>query len=387
MRFIFTIFLIVAAILMLPLSVAAILLIIQAEADHSRFFAFGFLALFSLVAALLQTLHSDGTGHPKVWATIFGIVAAGLLGWAYHTSPTGKAEENPIFESVYEGDGRFKRWHPTNLVAEPDQLKLAASIAGLFGFEFDDGGGKETRKAVSKVYQDLRYHSADLRNYGTQLAACYADWLGQVPNNEHLYYYHPPGTSPPVKGRPVLIVLHSSSGNLKGPLWQLKTFADEMNMAIVAPTFGAGRWGHRPDEALARVRDAIAYCDVHEDLNGSAIVLAGYGTGAQGVALAGERLAPKLRALVFISSDIESEAFLDLTRATELNSMPMLVIHGAVDRIADIARVEDGVGAMQKWKMPVTYKPYTDEGALLLFKRGGEVCIDIEEWMKSWPRE
>ena len=381
MRVLFAFVFIVLAIVMLPVVITAVVALFFMEVNHSRLFAVGTVSFFFFVYQMIRRLTTD-LGRPGIWALVYLLIAGGFFAWSYLTSPSGvTGERAPGFESVYASGNEYQRWHPASLVAERDQVRTALTLSGWLGGGYDDARGREAREWMQKIYDDLEYYAEELVECGSQLPACYGELLGEPPRGLHRYVYRSP------KGlererMPVLLLLHGSGGNLKAGVWAFKELADDLGMAIVAPTFGRGNWAG--EKGLERIGEAVKFCQSQRDLDASQVVLAGYGTGGVGVSKAALSMRESVRGLVYVAADFTPETTLKLQNAKHLTGVPVLVMHGADDRLIGIEEVERAVYGLRRWKsVPVTFQRFDQEGALLLFHRYGDVCHRIASWMRS----
>lgn len=382
MRFLWTLIFVIALILLIPALALAVLVILNAQVNHSRFFAFGLITLFVAVYLGMRHFATD-SGHPGRWAWLWMALTAGLFSLSYRQAPHGTSTESaPAFVSLYDGEAStYPRWHPANLIAEQDQVRSALTLCGLLGHDYDDARGKTGRRAAADLYEDLEYHAEELGDFGSQLYQTYGDHLGQGTPATHRYVYRSPKGKEKAK-MPVLLLLHGEAGNLKAGLWALKKLADDLGMAIVAPTHGAGRWEREGSEA--RLKRALEFCQRIPDLDETAVVLAGYGSGGWGVNLAARTMRGRFRGLIHVGGQFTPESTIGLADPETLQGTPILVLHGAKDRLRRIEEVEKAVNDLKRWKLPLTYQRYEDEGALLLFHRTDDVATKIAAWMRSW---
>ena len=381
MRGLLSIFFIVLSIVMLPIALAAVVLLVQSEVNHSRFFACGILSFFFAVYLLAKRFLSD-MGYSGTWAFLFLLITGGLWGAAYLQSPRGLADDpQSEFESVYSDEVFYPRWHPANLVAERDQVRLALFVTGYAGMHFDDSRSKEAKKALKATYDDMEYLAPDLLDYGTQLPALYHSWGGKPSDQLHRYIYRSPkGSESP--SMPVVLLLHGNTGNIKAGPWAFKRLADDVGMAIVAPTFGKGDW--ESDGAKERLEEALAFIKRQPDLDSAAIILAGYGTGGHGVLLGARELPHALKGYVHISSPVTEATIESFADSGPLKDLKTLVIHGSRDRLIRAEGVEKATAMLHRLQMPVVYQRFEDEGAVLLFKRNEDVMTRISTWMRNW---
>ena len=382
MRLFFALLTILFLILMTPLVVLAVVLIFQAEMSHSRYFAFGFLALFATVILLFQVQTAE-VGRPGRWAFLMAIITAGLLGYAYQESPTGATtQKGARFESHYPAGAHYPRWHPSNLVAEIDQLKVAATISPLAGKGIK---GARTRGMMAGVYQKMRQETPEMVGFGSQTYQAYQDWMWIPMRGEHTYVYRPKSSKGRTRGMPVLLVVHANFGNLKGPLWCLKPLADRFGMAIVAPSFGTGRWddvSHR--DGVDAVMGALSFCEADPGLDAQNVILVGYGVGGKGVARVAHGLPNGFRALMFIGSPLTSDYLTGAEFRVNWKKKPIFVAHGTDDARFPIKYVEETVSDMKSFELSVTYQRYKDQDGYLLFDRADEVCAGAGSWISRW---
>ena len=382
MRALFSLVLIILTIVMFAVAAAAVVLLIFAEENHTRFFGFGILALFAAVYLLMRHFTSDA-GHRGVLSFLFLLVAGGFFAGSYLTSPSGVTDAGSLaFESVTTGNNViYPRWHPANLIAERDQARLAVTIAAYMGQDYDDNRGVDARLLMKKTYDDLEYRAEELGDYGSQLYRCYNEMLGLPSPGIHRYVYRSPKGKEKPK-MPVALFLHGSGGNLKSGIWALKSLADEIGMAIVAPTYGCGNW--ESESALDRIDDALSFCERQDDFDSSAIVLIGSGTGGVGVNRASTAMPGKFRAFIHVASEMTIGSTSEMANPGALGEEPILVLHGADDRLLHVDDVEAAVKGLKRWNIPVTYQRFEEDGAMLLFQRSDDVCRRIASWMRSW---
>lgn len=383
MRLLFSIVLTLFLIVMLPVVAMAVLVLIQAEVNHTRLFVFGIIALF-ITLYFGQRHFSTDTGHPARWAVLFLLVTGGFFAASYQTAPSGMTDaEQTGFTSVYDnGAAHYPRWHPANLIAERDQVAIALTVSGWMSHDYDDERGRGAKRTMKDIYDDLEYHAEELIDYGSQLYRSYAEWLGNPAPGTHRYVYRSPQGKTKVK-MPVILLLHSGEGNLKAGLWALKPLADEMGMAILAPTLDHGDWEN--PEGLERLHKALEFCRQQPDLDDSAIVLVGYGRGGAGVNLAARESPQNFRGLVHIASEFTPETTRGVATSKALENLPVLVFHGAKDRLIRIENVEQAINNLKQWKLPVTYHRSEEAGAMLLFEHSTAVCERIAAWIRAWP--
>ena len=381
MRGLLSIIFIVLSIVMLPIALAAIVLLVQSEMNHSRFFACGILSLFFASYHLAKRFLSD-IGFSGTWAFVFLLITGGLWGAAYVKSPKGTTKDPQSgFESIYGEEVFYPRWHPANLVAERDQVRLALFAAGYAGMDFDDSRNTEARKILKATYEDIAYLAPDFVDYGTQLPAVYHSWSGQPADQIHRYIYRSPkGLERP--SMPVILLLHGHSGNIKAGPWAFKRLADEFGMALIAPTFGKGDW--ESEGAKERLEEALAFIKRQPDLDSASVILAGYGTGGHGVLLGARELPQAFKGFVHISSPVTLASIKPFTDSGSLKKLQTLIIHGASDRMVRTEEVEKATAMLQRWQMPITYQRFEEEGAMLLFKRNEDVMGRIGTWIRNW---
>lgn len=380
MRAIFFFVFLLATLLLFPLALAGAFLVLQSDANHSRLFGFAVMASF-VAAYNLMRFFKDADGYPGRWSIIWVVITGGLTAGSYLLSPSGTTlVEGGAFQSIHDDGSTYPRWHPANLVAERDQLRCALSIYRWTGRDYDDDRGASAKRTVKAAYDDLEYHSEELIDYGSQLYRVYDAKLGRPNIGAHRYVYRS-GKGREKAKMPVILFLHGGEGNLKAKSWAISDLADEIGMAVVAPTF-SGSW-EDPD-AESFLRENLTFCASLPDLNADAIVLVGMGSGGLGVNLAARTMPDKFKGFVHISSEFTPESTIGLSAVEALKRTPMLILHGADDRLVRVQEVEKAIGDLKRWNMPITYQRFEQDGAILLFQRSDDVCNRIAQWMRSW---
>ncbi len=381
MRVLFSILFVIALIALFPLVIAAVFLLFQADVNHTRLFTFGIVAVFIAVYNGMRHFTTD-IGRPALWAVLWIAVAGGLFGASYNLAPKGVTTvADGAFQSLHEGSGGYPQWHPANLVAEQDQVRFALALSRWIGRDYDDDRGATARRTMKGIYEDLNYHAEELVDYGSQLHRVYNAGLGKPVPGRHRYVYRS------LKGKqkskmPVILLLHGSEGNLKAGLWALTPLADDVGMAIVAPSHSGGGWDD--ENATDEIRETLTFCRKQRDLDESAVVLVGYGSGGVGVNRAARTMADQFRGFVHIGAEFTPESTIGLAASKPLETIPLLVMHGADDRIFPVADTEKAVGDLKRWKIPVTYQRFEEDGAMLLFKRSKDISNRIATWMRNW---
>ncbi len=362
---------------MLPVALAAVFLIVQAQANHTRLFGFGLVALFFALTRLTKHFRVD-TGHSGKFAVLFLLVAAGLIAGAYHSSPPGTTTDAKApFLSVYDDDGSYRRWHPANLIAERDHVQVALMLSGWFGGPFDETASREARTLMKVTYDDLEYHHDELIDYGTQLTAAYDAWFDRTPPTHRYVYRSPKGRAK--AAMPIFILLHGNGGNLKAPLWALKELADQTGTALIAPTGGRGQWTE--DSTRAQLEATLQYCEGESDLDASKVLLIGIGNGGAAANYAARTMPERFAGFVHIASAFTPETTLGLADHRVASKKPYLVLHGKKDSLVPAETVEHAAQGLKRWNIPVSFEAFDDEGALLLFKRQDAIIGRVRAWM------
>ena len=387
MRAIICFLLAVACLILIPVCIVMVLLIIQAEVNHSRYVAFGILALF--ITCLLWFQHlTDVARRSGWWSVLFFLTTVSLFSWSYISSPLGNTTEaSAMFESVYLNEkAPYPRWHPANLISEPDQLKLASQFVSLGGMNLDRNGGKQSRDLVTQHYLELHRQAPEMKDFGSQLYTCYNQWFGQAEGPNHLYVYRPGAGAK--KKRPVLLLLHGKVGSLKAGLWALHHAAEELGMAIVAPNFGLGRWGEQRETGFGVVEAALAYCAEDPGLDASAVTLVGYGAGGKGASYAMNQAPEKFRGAVYVSAELDRKDAHDLlgSRALPGPRKPVLIIQGGQVAKARLDEINVVISELNRYGTPTTIKRADEEGRLLLFSHPKSVSKRIADWVRSAGR-
>jgi len=228
------------------------------------------------------------------------------------------------------------------------------------------------------AYREMQQDS-DFVAVGSVMGCAYADAFGFSFNDRHLFSYVP--THKPGQKLPVILFLHGSFGNFKAYLWTWKQFADDHQIAIVAPTFGFGNWNN-PGGTEA-IDWAYAYCTNHSELDAGRIVLAGLSNGGIGVSQAVCQNSARFRGLIYISAVLQNDVMSSPAFLQGCKGKSALVIHGDQDERIPLKYVEQPLAALAG-NAEVKTKYYPGEDHFLFFSRRAEVLADVFSWMAPW---
>ena len=230
---------------------------------------------------------------------------------------------------------------------------------------------------MREVYGEMR-GDPDFERLGSVLDQSYRDILFDRRDVGHFYEYVP--EAPAGKRVPVVVFLHGSLGNFRGYLWVWKAVADRHGVAVVAPTFGAGRWD-RPggEEAIERV---LRRCVADPRMDPSRIYLAGLSNGGLGVCRAAGRRPEAWRGLILVSPVVDERAlFTDGFRAA-CGGKPVLILHGADDDRVPVRCIRDAAEAMRLRGMRVECDVLEGRTHFLFFSDREAVEERIGPWLE-----
>lgn len=225
-------------ILAMPATLIAVFLLLDAETRNGRMFAASCLVLYAGTCGLYLWLKKGGRVAGR-GALAFSAVA--LIGFTacYAFSPSGVTSGGSKLQSVFPPGRHYARWTPVGLVPEMDQMKLGADLTPYSDALMTRAKAERMKALFLTAYREMQ-QDPEFVAVGSVMGHGYVDAFGFPFNDRHLFSYVP-GHKPGQK-LPVILFLHGSCGNFKAYLWTWKRFADDHQIAIVAPTFGFGNW-------------------------------------------------------------------------------------------------------------------------------------------------
>ncbi len=361
-----------------PVLVLAALLLVQGETCQGRLFAMA--VLVGVPAPLLLWLGSYPRPERVTLAAgaILGALTLLLLGLDYHLTPAGRSLPGAPMRSCFTGATAYQRASLANLVPEMDQLILASYVMPWLDPLMDRPNTEELRGQVRAIYGEMRQDPA-FECLGSVFNLTYRDlFLGDRPVG-HFYEY-----IPKVSARerlPVIVFLHGSLGNFKGYLWVWKRFADDNDVAIVAPSFGTGNWDAPGGEDA--IEQARQYCVAHPRLDPSRIYLAGLSNGGRGVCLAARSRPESYRGLIFISPVLDTDLMLGPSFIAAWKDKPILVLHGSADNRIPRYYVNEAVAMLRGAGLRVEARSFEGQTHFLFFTIRDEVRATIGKWLRQ----
>lgn len=368
--------LLVLLIIAFPAFLLAFLLAISAETCGSRIFVLSILLLY-IAGATLIFIDLSHPNRALIPVSLFVIAFIGLL-ISYVISPTGNVDPNCPASSVIPPPNKFVRWSPANLVSEIDQLKLGALVIPYFDPLIDSEKGKRYKELFMDVYREMQSEKS-FTKLGSAMHYAYADYAGFSFNTGHLYCYIPAhGDNIDL---PVIMFLHGAFGNMQGYLWIWKQLADQLHVAVVAPTFGFGSW-NRP-AGLSTIENAYQFCVQHPALSEKQIILAGLSSGGYGISKAAVVSPEKYQGLIYISGVLD-QIILNSTEFIEgWTGRPIFIIHGSLDDRLLKSDIDKKVQVLNESGLDPKVKFFDDEDHLLIFSKRKELMEIISQWIKS----
>ena len=389
---------VIVALLGAPAALLACVLIAIAVAWHSRWFALGILLFYLLLPAiLLGGLAGSKQAVPR-FAGLLPIAgsASFLLSWML--APDGSApQESRLQAVVIDSSGipierSYNRCSPSNLVAEVDQLALGNKLIPLMDSLIDSKKAERIETLFGAVYGEMRAGSPGSVAVGSELGSVYRDIAGWSFQSGHGYVYLP-GTAEEggadAGPLPVLLFLHGSLGNFKGYQWVLQSLAERRGMAIVAPSFGIGKWDHADGQRT--ILEWISYIEKSPHLDDRRIVIAGLSNGGRGLTGAAAAMPGRFSGFIGISPVLQPDKWIASAQERSAGSPPqapihrepLLVIHGNLDIRIPEQSVHEAVKLLENAGVPCTYEVFPEEDHFLFFSQPEPVLLHIEDWMDS----
>ncbi len=227
----------------------------------------------------------------------------------------------------------------------------------------------------------MRLRESGFDHLGSSMQHAYAEVLPGGFESGH-YYLYDPGFGFPSEGtmRPVLIFLHGSLGNFKAYMWLLKPFADEHQIAIVAPTFGLGNW-NRPGGTEV-VEKARQWC-LNNGYDSEKIYLGCISNGGRGLTRSAGLNPDGYRGLISISGYLEEDVVDDPAFLQSWQGKPVLVLQGGEDRRVEEAQTRRSVEIMQMGGVDVDYRVHSSGDHFMMMKHSEWTLGVLSDWYQG----
>lgn len=359
-----------------PAFVLSGLLLVYGETSQGQIFAIAAIIGLSVPITLwIATKKQQKRVTLKVSAYL-SVLTLILLGINYTHSPDGQPLLGSSVSSKFMGEADYQRASIANLVPEMDQLLLGTYIIPALDPRMNKTNTLELRTQVREVYSEMS-HSGEFDCLGSVMNQSYKDILIGHPEIGHFYEYIPKQVSR--ERMPVVIFLHGSLGNFKGFLWVWKRIADAQGIAIVAPTFGAGKWNTHDGEVAIEL--ARRYCVANPRFDPDRIFLAGLSNGGRGVCLGAQRSPNTYQGLIFISPVLDTKLLLTDNFVKTWKDKPILILHGTSDNRIPIDYIDEAVDAMKGVGMQVESQIYEGQTHFLFFTFRKQIQERIGRWL------
>lgn len=379
MRYFYLLVFGVLSILGLPVMAAALITVLQADVNHSRHLAFAVIALYFFFLTVTKGLLFN-SGNPKLWGTVFLLIAGGFYLAAITQFPPPVPEKESVGFEVKTDDGKamtVPKWYPTNLLAECDQTHLRTTLTKLLGKEKAPVSAPDVQLGIKEYYDEIRYHARAWTASGSSLHHTYKDWMGLPQTKEHCYYYFPDKQD----RVPVILLLHGFEGNLQANLWLFKEVADRQGYALVAPTFGMGNW--QSEAGQRRIDKVLEACGKESRFASSPRLLVAFGTAGTGAGVLVSRLPNAFQGMILVRASLDSKA---LESRASWRNRPTLLLHGAKDTLVPGSQIEQFVKDARTAGVVLKHEEVENADQFFLFSHRQRLKDAIQAWIAALPR-
>lgn len=367
----------VHALVVAPVMLLALLLVFRAETGGGRCFGLAVL-FFGDASFVIWTLRGPQRRLLAVAGCCSACLSGVFLGLSFRHSPGG-SQSAMHFRSMGHHKGLLGRWHPANLVPEIDQLKMGLDLLPAADPVMDRRQARTVRRIMLEIYRRMR-RDRSFVEAGSALDLCYRELLTGKAEPGHFYEYRSTGPDRDA-AMPVIIFLHGSMGNAKAYTWILKDVADRLGMAILAPTFGCGNWrGDRQSETVGRM---LRHCRQSRYLDETQVFLAGLSNGGIGCSRACVVHREDIDGAILISPVLEPDLLISAEFAKIAQDLPILVIHGALDRRIPVNFIQDRIADLERTGCLLNSDIIDDADHFLLFTHRQHVAGVLVDWLVS----
>jgi len=355
----------------------AMILLVVAVTWTGRVFAVA--AAFAGIAPLVGTLAwHRGTSFWRHAAIVIVAVCLVLSGVSVWRAPDGGPRTGVRVQHLDTGGGwRFRRFAPGNVLPEVDQLMLGFTIMPFLDPLFTGTQASHLKRWTAGIYAELE-RDADFHDLGSVLPDVASECLGLGENRGHAYLYVPRGADRS-QPHPVLVFFHGSGGNFKAYLWLLSRVADQLDLVVVAPSFGLGNW-QSPDTEKTVAATLIAAQKIVK-IDPAAIHLLGLSNGGLAVSQLACEPGSRYRSYGFLSPVFDVERVKEAARKGLWQSKSVLVFSGLRDDRVPADYVRDQAAAIQRGGGQVQIEFVEDADHFLFFSHREQTIERLTSWL------
>jgi predicted esterase len=290
-----------------------------------------------------------------------------------HRVPSGHGSAR--LYHLYGDNEQHRRWALGNIVPEVDQLLLIFSVMPLVDPLFTYRQAAPLKVWTRKIYRELNA-DADFHAVGSVMPLAYADLRGgDVPQHAFLYV---PKTLDRSRPAGALVFFHGSGGNFKAYVRLLSKIADELNVVVIAPSFGSGRWTAR--ETHERTSAALTAAQRIVPVDRTQVHAIGLSNGGLAVSHLLREAPHDYRSFVFLSPIFHLDS---LRRPPSIasGSLPVFIATGDFDNRVPLSYVGDAVRRMTNSGAAVTLEVIHDANHFAIFSHRDQVLAKLQRWL------
>lgn len=270
-----------------------------------------------IAAGFWRSAFSRGRGHDVV-AGVFFAAAAAIVAGLIALAPAAASRSSSL-RSVWSTDAPTTS--PFWFVPEVDQVCAGLVVAAFVDPFITVNDAVRIRGDVARIYAAV---DADL---GADAVGSAVPAMVGGPAGWHRFEVWPRAGKP----QRSLVFLHGSGANFLAYAWLFQALADDLQMLVILPSFGAGNWHNDGGvDAIEAARDVARAAGVAED----AIFVGGLSNGGRGVTRAFRAHPDHWAGLVFLSAVIEDDVVGDAAGCADARTAgtkPVLFVHGKRD--------------------------------------------------------
>lgn len=297
-------------------------------------------------------------------------LAATLALLAAARTPSGRSADGRT-RVIFDDGATIRRFAPTQLVPEQDQLAMATHAVALVDPIMTRASAARLREAIRRVYAR---EDADSASVGSAMADALLDQDAQ-----RMFVYEPERRGD--ERLPALIFLHGSAGSWRGYFSLFRSHAARARYIVVQPSFGFGNWSAEGGlDAIDRAR-RYAIDVLHADP--SRIVLAGLSNGGLGIERALCDGAPRYAGIVAISSVLTVDRLRCQPAELGWRGRPALLVHGGRDDRISRTHFQENADQMRSIGFDVSAFVVEHEDHYLIFTAPDAVFARLTPWLAA----
>lgn len=292
---------------------------------------------------------------------------------------SGELAEKSSFFSIWPGEQRVFR--PFRWISRIPEEKLVQRAAGVFT-RIDPlmsrQHARRVRQVLGEQYAAISASEPEFLAFEGASDLALNHLCGLPHETGHYYAYIPKHHGDRPLG--AMVFLHGNAGNLKIFCHRWRNLAENLGLAVLAPSNGFGFWGRNSAGVVSRaLADLTARWPQIDQSKG--LWLVGLSDGGNGVTRSA--LTQPWHGLVYVSATMRAKELGQKEFREGWKNRPLLVLHGRADHNVSPRMAEKSIEVLRQGGAEVSAEWYDKEDHFLTFGAADAVDERIARWIRT----